>query len=189
MKGAVRGQYTLGFKQEAVRLVRGGEAVSSVAKTLGISGQTLHNWVKGDDAKEMKSLYCQLIYALANKGGYEAGLDKLSRRCQEDEHFKYFRAYYEELLKRSPEDAEIAAKPIHDSTETIKSMIRSDEFSGMYAHNFCNEFPSLNRELFIHIPKTGGGTILASLNADARFAIMPLPDQFFYDRSVDKSKH
>jgi hypothetical protein len=37
MKDLVRGQYTLGFKQEAVRLVRGGEGVSSVAKSLGIS--------------------------------------------------------------------------------------------------------------------------------------------------------
>jgi transposase-like protein len=37
MNGALGGQYTLGFKQEAVRLVRGGEAISSVAKTLKIS--------------------------------------------------------------------------------------------------------------------------------------------------------
>ena len=44
MKDSFRGQYTLEFKQEAVRLVRGGEGVSSVAKSLGISGQTLHNW-------------------------------------------------------------------------------------------------------------------------------------------------
>ena len=33
MNGTVRGQYTLEFKQEAVRLVRGGEAASSAAKT------------------------------------------------------------------------------------------------------------------------------------------------------------
>ena len=54
MKDSVRGQYTLEFKQEAVRLVRGGEGVSSVAKSLGISGQTLHNWVKADAAGRLR---------------------------------------------------------------------------------------------------------------------------------------
>src|SRR3974377_2299976 len=54
MKGAGRGQNTLEFKQEAVRLVRGGEGVSSVARTLGISGQTLHNWVKADAAGQLR---------------------------------------------------------------------------------------------------------------------------------------
>ena len=34
MTGLVRARYTLEFKQEAVRLVRGGQTVSSVAKTL-----------------------------------------------------------------------------------------------------------------------------------------------------------
>jgi transposase-like protein len=33
MDSLVRGQYTLEFKREAVRLARGGEAISSVAKT------------------------------------------------------------------------------------------------------------------------------------------------------------
>ena len=50
MNGTVRGQYTLEFKQGAVRLVRGGQATSWVAKTLGISGQTPHNWVKAEAA-------------------------------------------------------------------------------------------------------------------------------------------
>jgi Transposase len=44
MTRLVRARYTLEFKQEAVRLVRGGQTVSSVAKTLGLSDQTLHNW-------------------------------------------------------------------------------------------------------------------------------------------------
>jgi len=50
MTGLVRARYTLEFKQEAVRLVRGGQTVSSVAKTLGLSDQTLHNWLKATAA-------------------------------------------------------------------------------------------------------------------------------------------
>ena len=43
-----RARYTLEFKQEAVRLVEGGQSQAAVAKTLGIVEQTLFNWVKAN---------------------------------------------------------------------------------------------------------------------------------------------
>jgi transposase-like protein len=46
MTKATRARYTLEFKEEAVRLVTGGERVATVAQNLGLSEQTLHNWVK-----------------------------------------------------------------------------------------------------------------------------------------------
>jgi len=63
MNGTVRGQYTLEFKQEAVRLVRGGQASSWVAKTLGISGQTLHNWVKAEAAGRLREVAGKAVSA------------------------------------------------------------------------------------------------------------------------------
>jgi transposase len=41
-----RTDYTLEFKQEAARLVRAGQRQADVAASLGVSGQTLGNWVK-----------------------------------------------------------------------------------------------------------------------------------------------
>ena len=41
-----RGKYTLEYKLEAVRLVKGGQAASVTAKVLGIPSQTLDNWVR-----------------------------------------------------------------------------------------------------------------------------------------------
>ena len=41
-----RAKYTLEFKMEAVRLVKGGQAVSVIAKVLGIPKASLDNWVK-----------------------------------------------------------------------------------------------------------------------------------------------
>ena len=41
-----RTKYTLKFKMEAFRLVKGGQAVSVTAKVLGISKASLDNWVK-----------------------------------------------------------------------------------------------------------------------------------------------
>jgi transposase len=42
----VRARYTLEFKQEAVRLVEGGQTIAAAARTLGLVDQTLFNWVK-----------------------------------------------------------------------------------------------------------------------------------------------
>jgi transposase len=47
---ATRARYTLEFKLEAVRLVKGGQSMAATAKILGIAEQTLHNWVRGDKA-------------------------------------------------------------------------------------------------------------------------------------------
>jgi transposase len=44
--GHPRGKYTLEYKLEAVRLVRGGQAVPVTAKILGVPVQTLGNWVR-----------------------------------------------------------------------------------------------------------------------------------------------
>ena len=39
-------RYTLEFKQEALKLVDGGQTIAAVARTLGVVDQTLFNWLK-----------------------------------------------------------------------------------------------------------------------------------------------
>ena len=63
MTGLVRARYTLEFKQEAVRLVRGGQTVSLVAKTLGLSDQTLHNWLKAEAAGGLREITGKVVSA------------------------------------------------------------------------------------------------------------------------------
>jgi len=46
MTKTTRARYTLEFKQEAVRLAEGGQSQATVAKSLGLSEQTLFDWVK-----------------------------------------------------------------------------------------------------------------------------------------------
>ena len=55
MTKSTRARYTLEFKEEAVRLVTGGERVATVARNLGVSEQTLHNWVKAAGSGGLKS--------------------------------------------------------------------------------------------------------------------------------------
>ncbi len=51
--GQARGQYTLEYKLEAVRLVKGGQAVPVTAKILGVPAQTLGNLVRLSDKGQL----------------------------------------------------------------------------------------------------------------------------------------
>jgi transposase len=44
-----KAQYTLEFKQEAIRLVKSGQPLKQVATTLGMPHQTLDNWMRADN--------------------------------------------------------------------------------------------------------------------------------------------
>ena len=51
---AQRARYTLEFKLEAVRLVKGGQDVGVTAKILGMPKQTLGNWVRLSEKGELR---------------------------------------------------------------------------------------------------------------------------------------
>jgi transposase-like protein len=54
MTGIVQARYTLEFKQEAVRLVRDGQSLASVAKRLGVSARSIDNRVKPEAVGGLK---------------------------------------------------------------------------------------------------------------------------------------
>ena len=54
MTKSTRARYTLEFKQEAVRLVEGGQSVAAAARKLGLVDQTLFNWVKAHRQGKLK---------------------------------------------------------------------------------------------------------------------------------------
>ena len=55
MTKATRAQYTLEFKQEAVRLVESGQSIAAAARRLGVVEQTLFNWVKAKREGRLKA--------------------------------------------------------------------------------------------------------------------------------------
>ena len=58
MSRMVRARYTLEYKLEAVRLVRGGQPIGAVARGLGISDQRVHNWVKAEAEGRLAATTC-----------------------------------------------------------------------------------------------------------------------------------
>jgi transposase len=56
MKKTARAQYTLEFKQEAVRLVESGQSIAAAARQLNLAEQTLFNWVKAQREDRLKGI-------------------------------------------------------------------------------------------------------------------------------------
>jgi len=65
-KTTPRARYTLEFKQEAVRLVDGGQTIAAAARTLGLVDQTLFNWVKVHRAGKLTGAGSQVVSAQPN---------------------------------------------------------------------------------------------------------------------------
>ena len=63
MTETVRVRYTLEFKQEAVRLVAGGQSIAAAARTLGVVEQRPFNWVKADRLGKLTGVDSKLVSA------------------------------------------------------------------------------------------------------------------------------
>lgn len=56
MNGVPRVAYTLEFKLEALRRVRGGEPIRKVAREIGVPEQSVRNWAKAQVAGKLGSV-------------------------------------------------------------------------------------------------------------------------------------
>ena len=63
MTEIVRARYTLEFKREAVRLVRGGQSLTWVSRGLGVSAQSIDNRVKVNAVGGLKEAKGKLVNA------------------------------------------------------------------------------------------------------------------------------
>jgi transposase len=55
-KKTARAQYTLEFKQEAVRLVESGQSIAAAARKLSLAEQTLFNWIKAQREDRLRGI-------------------------------------------------------------------------------------------------------------------------------------
>jgi len=63
MKKISRQAYTTEFKELAVKRVKDGESVSTVVKELGLSDQTLRNWMKASAEGNLKGAGKRVVTA------------------------------------------------------------------------------------------------------------------------------
>jgi transposase-like protein len=62
-----RAKYTLEFKLEAVRLVKGGQDATVTARVLGIPQATLGNWIRTADKGELKGAGDRPVVIVASR--------------------------------------------------------------------------------------------------------------------------
>ena len=85
------------------------------------------------------------------------------------------RFYYLAFLGRIPESQEIALQPVANRLECALEFLRSDEFLQKHIKIIRNMFPTILASFFLHIPKTGGRTILAAQERATNFVTFRTP--------------
>lgn len=56
-------EFTAEFKEQSVKRVKGGQGIGAVARELGISDQTLRNWVKAFEAGKLSGPEARTVTA------------------------------------------------------------------------------------------------------------------------------
>ena len=112
------------------------------------------------------------LEAVQQGGGYEEGIQDLCRRFGDRQDLQNVGYFYRAFLKRNPESS-VAARRAFDGFEAeLRRFTSADEFKRRLGMLVFNEFPDLQRDLFIHIPKTGGHSVSLRAAQDPRFVVV-----------------
>jgi hypothetical protein len=108
-------------------------------------------------------------------GGYDEGVRRLCARFAKRQDVQNVGYLYRSLLKRNPENADVARRPFGLLEDELKAFTLSSEFKRNFGVLVPHEFPELRRDLFVHIPKTGGTSIHHAAARDPGFAVLRSP--------------
>ena len=96
----------------------------------------------------------------------------LSRRLTERKLVST-RLLFEYVLDRLPDSGALATRPIEKLESSLLMLIESDEYRFHIARRVMQAFPEYRREFFLHIPKSGGTTASAAMEATGRYISLP----------------
>lgn len=122
------------------------------------------------------NLMSVIIEALRSDNDVFTELEKLNVQLSQIKQTSYCRYFHEELLGKSPDVVEQAFEPAGNPSDMIIRTLISDDFIDIYPKLFLNHFAHLERELFIHVQKMGGTTVLNSFRSSQKVAQILLPD-------------
>lgn len=129
-------------------------------------------WDEARAPYQARSTLGRSLQALVDAGGYEAGLEKFGRELAGNPETGHRRFFYEEIFHRHPENYDAAMAEVHSVPEILRDFLGSDEF--VYRHNalLLEEFSRLGRDLIIHVPKSGGTTLLNGYQESPKYATL-----------------
>jgi hypothetical protein len=126
-----------------------------------------------------KPLIGDLLEALADVHEGVGDLSRIRERLEAYPAAGYRRYYYEAILGRSPESAHLAAERVDNRLQCALDFIKSDEFAFGHFGLLRQLYPELPAKYFLHVPKSGGSTVIASQAASGDFALVMTPALVF----------
>ena len=112
---------------------------------------------------------------LNQEGSYDDGIGRLCNSFSKRQDVQNIGYFYRSFLKRNPESAAVAQRPFRGLETELRAFTLSDEFKQNFGVLIPDEFPGLQRELFIHIPRTGGNSVIDSAMQDPLFVVLRSP--------------
>jgi len=87
----------------------------------------------------------------------------------------YSRFYYENILRRSPESSAASLEKVNDRLGFALQFVSSDEFARKHISFYRMCFPEKAASIFIHVPKTGGNTVIGAQKLSRRYCFLHMP--------------
>ena len=115
------------------------------------------------------------LHSINQGGSYDEGIERLCNRFSKRHDVLNIGYFYRSFLKRNPESSVVAQRPFRGLNTELRAFTLSEEFKQNFGVLIADEFPHLERELFIHIPRTGGNSVIDSAMQDPRFVVLRSP--------------
>ncbi len=134
-----------------------------------------------------------LLHELADWFEGKGDLSELAARLEDTPQAEFRRYYYEAFLGRSPETSLLAAQKVANRLDCALEFLRSDEFLARHISVLRDMFPDIPASIFLHVPKSGGSTIIEAQRQSNRFVFLVPPEKLdkwesdrfiYYGRSV-----
>lgn len=120
----------------------------------------------------------ELLHGLADLHEGKGDLSGVEAVLEKHPDAGVTRFYYEAILGRSPESGDFATRPVKDRLKCALFFLGSDEFLGSHIQTFRTLFPNIKASIFLHIPKSGGSTLIESQRHSHQFAFFTSPEFF-----------
>jgi len=121
----------------------------------------------------------QLFEAFATASDVEAARNAISLLLRPAPEAAHLRFYYEGILQRPPESAEIADRSVKNPGRVVLEMLESPEFIRSHIEILLREFRHVRRDLFVHIPKCGGTLVKKLFSERSGCCNFLTPDAIF----------
>lgn len=118
----------------------------------------------------------ELLHGLADLYEGTGSLAGIGAKLDANPRAGVKRFYYTAILGRSPETKHIATERVADRLRFALEVLSSNEFLQRHIAVLRDLFSAKRASIFLHVPKTGGSTVIEAQRRSGDFAMLLTPD-------------